>query len=91
MVRNIFLQEDYRWKLFNAVDAKQWSNVLAVIKLLFCLSLSNGHLERVFSQLKLFKVNRHTSLGEDTLGQLIRSNVERPPLSKWEWCIRTMV
>ena len=32
------VQEDYRviwWKLFDAVDAKQWSNVLLVIELLF--------------------------------------------------------
>ena len=81
------VQEDYEiiwWKLFNAVDVKQWSNVLAVIELLFCLPLSNGHLERVFSQLKLIKVNRRTSLGEDTLDQLIRINGEGPPLSKWD-------
>lgn len=80
------VQEDYKiiwWKLYNAVDAKQWSNILAVIEL-FCLPMSNRHLERVFSQLKLIKLNRRTSLGEDTLDQLIRINVEGPPLSKWD-------
>ena len=81
------VQEDYKvlwWKLFNAVDSGQWKNVLGVVELLFCLPMSNGHLERVFSQLKLIKVNRRTCLGEDTLDRLIRINVEGPPLSKWD-------
>ena len=79
------VQEDLKviwWKFFNTVDAKQWSNVLAVIELLFCLPMSNGRLERVFSQLKLIKVNRRTCLREDTLDQLIRVNVEGPSLSE---------
>ena len=77
------VQQDYKvvwWKLYNSVDAKQWTNVLAVIELLFCLPISNGPLERMFSQLKLIKDNRRTCLGEDTLDQLIRINVETPPL-----------
>ena len=51
-------QEDYTiiwWKIFSASDAKKWTNILSVVELLFCLSVSNGHLERVFSQLKLIK------------------------------------
>ena len=50
------LVQDYKtvwWKLFNCVDSKHWSNVLGLVELLFCLPFSNGHLERVFSQLKL--------------------------------------
>jgi len=42
------VQDDYKvvwWKVFNCVDAKRWSNVLGVVELLFCLPLSNGHLE----------------------------------------------
>ena len=75
------VQEDYKvlwWKLFNAVDSGQWKNILGVVELLFCLPMSNGHLERVFSQLKLIKINRRTRLGEDTLDRLIRINVEGP-------------
>ena len=71
-------------KLFNAVDSGKWSNVLCIVELLFCLPMSNGHLEQVFSQLKLIKGSRHISLGEDTLDRLIRINVEGPPLSKWD-------
>lgn len=32
----------------------------------------------------MIKLNRRTSLGEDTLDQLIRINVEGPHLSKWD-------
>ena len=46
--------------------------------------MSNGHLEQVFSQLKLIKVNGRTCLGEDTLDRLLRINVEGPPLFKWD-------
>ncbi len=69
------VQEDYKivwWKLYNAVDAKKWSNVLAIIELLFCLPIANGRVERVL-----------TCLGEDTLDQLLRINVEGPPLADW--------
>ncbi len=81
------VQDDYKvnwWKLFNAVDASKWANVLKVIELLFCLPLSNGHLERVFSQIKLIKNNRRTCLRENTLDQLIWINVEGLPLSEWD-------
>ena len=81
------VQEDYKvlwWKLFNAVDSKDWKNILGVVELLFCLPMSNGHLEQVFSQLKLIKVNRRTCLGEDTLDRLVRINVEGPSLSRWD-------
>ena len=50
--------EDYRviwWKLFNGPDPTRWSNILSVAELLFCIPVSNCHLERVFSQLKLIK------------------------------------
>ena len=50
------VQDDYKvngWKLFNAVDAGSWANVLKVIELLFCLPISSSKLGRVFSQIKL--------------------------------------
>ena len=50
------VQDDYKvswWKLFNSPDSTKWTNILVVVELLFCLPVSNGHLECVFSQLKL--------------------------------------
>ena len=81
------VQQDYQtiwWKLYNAVDSKKWSNILSVVELLFCLPMANGHLERVFSQLKLIKNNRRTSFNEDTLDQLLRINLVGPPLADWD-------
>jgi len=72
------VQEDYLTQLIPSSGVI----VLAVIGLLFCLPISHGHLERVFSQLKLIKLNRRTCLCEDTLDHLIRINVEGPPLSQ---------
>ena len=34
------------WKLFNASYSSRWSNVLCLVQLLFCIPMSNGHVER---------------------------------------------
>jgi hypothetical protein len=81
------VQDDYKviwWKLFNAVDSKDWSNILIIIELLFCLPLSNGRLERLFSQLKLIKTQKRANLQEVTLENLLRIHVEGPPVSEWD-------
>ena len=79
--------EDYRviwWKLFNGPDPTRWSNILSVAELLFCIPVSNGHLERVFSQLKLIKSDRRSRLGNDNLDNLLRIKVDAPPLLQWD-------
>ena len=46
------VQDNYEvvwWKLFNAFDYKRWSNLLAVVELLFCLPMANGRVERITS------------------------------------------
>ena len=76
------VQNDYKviwWKLFKSVDAKKWCNVLGVIELLFCLPLSNGHLERIFSQLKLIKSDHCIHLSENRVDQLVW-----PPTDGWD-------
>ena len=81
------VQESYQiiwWKLFNGPDSMKWMNVLALVELLFCLMMSNGHLERVFSQLKVIKTERRSCLGEDRLDQLLRINTDAPPLVDWD-------
>ena len=53
------VQEDSQtiwWKLANCTNSKKWINVLALIELIFCLPMSNGHLEQVFSTPKLINV-----------------------------------
>ena len=72
------------WKLFNAVDAKKWSNILSLVELLFCLPTANGWVERIFSQLKLIKTERCTCLGIHRLDSLIWIAAAAPPLTKWD-------
>lgn len=60
------------------------SNILSLVELLFCLPMSNGHVERVFSQLKILKTERRNCLGEDQLDALLRMAAHAPPLSKWD-------
>ena len=81
------VQEDYQtiwWKLFNAADSKKWTNILALIELLFCFPMANGRVERIFSALKLIKSDRRSSLSEDHLDDLVRIAVDAPPLSQWD-------
>ena len=79
--------EDYHiiwWKLFNAPNSSKWSNILSLIELLFCFPMANGRLERVFSALKLIKVDRRSRLGEDRLDNLVRIAVDGPPFHQWD-------
>ena len=81
------VQDDYRtvwWKLFNAANSTKWANILSLVELLFCFPMTNGHLERVFSSLKLIKTDHRCSLGEDRLDHLVHIAVDGPPLSQWD-------
>ena len=53
------------WKLFNAPASKSWTNILNLIELLFCLPISNDHVECVFSTLKLIKSDYRNCLSEE--------------------------
>ena len=68
------------WKIFNSPDARKWSNILALVELLFTIPISNGRVERCFSQLKLTKTNKRSCLGEDQLDHLLRICIEGPAL-----------
>ena len=68
------------WKLFNASCCSKWSNILGLVELLFCIPVTNGHVERVFSTLKHIKTNLQSSLSEDHLDDLLKISVDGPPL-----------
>ena len=81
------IQEDTQtiwWKLANCINSKKWANILALVELIFCLPMSNGHLKQVFSTLKLIKCERRTSSGQDRLDNLLRIAVDSPSLSDWD-------
>ena len=58
-------------RLFHAPCASEWANMLILAELLFSLPASNGKVERTFSQLKVIKSDKRTSLNNDTLDDLL--------------------
>lgn len=59
------------YKLHTAPDASKWPNILRLCVLLFSLPFSNGHVERIFSVMKIIKTNRRTNLKSNTLSDLL--------------------
>ena len=72
------------WNLFKSPSSKNWTNILGMAELLFSLPITNGHLKRVFSQLKVIKTSRCTGLGENRLDSLLHIVTTGPPLSQWD-------
>lgn len=75
------VQNSYKgvwWKLYNCPDSPKWNNILSLVELLFTIPLSNGHLERCFSQLKITKSDRRICLKEDRLDSLLCIRIEGP-------------
>ena len=83
----INLMENYRkvwWKLFNNSDCVRWNNILSLIEMLFTIPVSDGHLERCFSQMKVLKTDKRCSLSEKRLDKLLHIHLESPPLGQWD-------
>ena len=68
----------------NSPSAKKWPNILGLVQLLFCLPVSNGHVEQVFSQLKIIKTERRTELAENRLDSLLRIATSGSNMSNWD-------
>ena len=85
------------WKLFHAPSSSEWVNVLTLAELLFSLPASNGKLERVFSTLGTIKVDRRSSLTNQSLDDLLLLNSEKVPLVNFDpnpgidlwWSVKT--
>ena len=50
---------------------------------MFTIPISNGHLERCFSHMKILKTNKRSSLGEEKLDGLLQIHFEGPPPNQW--------
>ena len=59
------------WRLFNAPNSAEWSNVLILANLLLSLPASNGKLERAFSLLGIIKTDRRSRLTNESLDDLL--------------------
>ena len=91
------VREDYKAMLvgnfINQLMQKNWSNILILVQLLFCIPVANGHVERLFSHLKVIKSNKWSTIGEERLDHLLRIKVDAPQLAQWDpsaavdfWC-----
>ena len=68
---------------YNCADTFQWSNIVSLVELVFAIPLSNGYVERCFSQLKFTKCDRISCLKQDRLDILLCIMIEGPFLDKW--------
>ena len=71
------------WRLFHAPNCNDWPNLLLLVRMLFTLPVSNGKLERVFSTMKLLKVEKRSQMGNDTLDDLLAINIDRVPMNEF--------
>ena len=74
---------DYRpvwWRIFHAFDSTEWTNALVLAQLLFSLPASNGKLERVFSTVNVIKVDKRSTLSNESLDDLLVLNSDKVPL-----------
>jgi hypothetical protein len=69
--------------LFRAPNAEEWFNFLILVRLLLTLPATNGKLERVFSTLKVLKVDKRSLLSNDTLDNSLVLNTDRIPLKEF--------
>lgn len=71
------------YKLHTCPDTSRWPNIFLLSELAFSLSFSTSHVEQLFSQLKVIKTKRRTSMLNSTLHDLLEINVEGPPLQSF--------
>ena len=85
------------WRLFHAPNASEWSNILLLAQLTLSLPVSNWKLERIFSTLKIIKVDTRASLSNSTLVDLLVLNADKmspqefnpdPSIDLW-WEVKT--
>lgn len=69
-------------QLFLCSRASKWQNVLALIRILFALPISNAAVERMFNRMKRVKSDWRCALGERRLENLLRLS-EGPPLTNF--------
>ena len=67
-------QERLSCGMVEIVSLPKLIKLVTLSRFLFTLPVSNGKLERIFSILKLIKVDKQVSLGNDTLNDLLAVN-----------------
>ena len=84
-VKNLSI-DDYKrvWYILHTThEAYKWPNLILLSELLFSLPFTNAKVERTFSNLKIIKNERRTSLLTTTLDDLMEINSEGPPFESF--------
>ena len=69
------------YKLFHfSIGSHCWNDILLLIRLLFCLPVSNAIVERFFGSLKRVKTGKRAAIGQKTTEYILTIMAEGPPL-----------
>ena len=71
-------------RIFNSPRSVDWNMVLLIAELIFSIPISNAKVERLFSLMKRVKTDSRASLGENTLTNLVRIDMEGPTLEEYD-------
>ena len=72
------------FKIFHSSRAREWQNILLLIRIFFTLPVSNAALERMFSNLGRVKTAKRSSLSQGTLENILRIQAGGPPLESYD-------
>ena len=73
------------YKLFHSsLMTSRWSNIMLVVRLLFCLPVSNATVERFFGSLKRVKTGSRSTLGQKTTEDILTIMTEGRPLEEYD-------
>ena len=73
------------WKrIFDSSRKDRWNMVLLLVELLLSIPISNAKVERLFLLMNRVKTDFRASLSENTLNNLIRIQMEGPPLEEFD-------
>ena len=73
------------YKLFHfSIASHRWNNILLLIRLLFCLPVSNVIVERFFGSLKRVKTGKRAAIGQKTTEDILTIMAEGPPLEEYD-------
>ena len=72
------------YKLFHSSLISRWNSVMLLIRLLFCLPVSNATVERFFGSFKRVKTGRRSTLSQQTTEDILMIMTEGPPLEDYD-------
>ena len=73
------------YKLFHlSIGSNHWNNILLLIRLLFCLPVSNAIVKTFFGSRKRVKTVKRAAIGQKTMEDILTIMAEGPPLEEYD-------